>query len=106
MVILNQILQYAILLFQWSEYNSQSEHLNCLILSSFIYEDWTLKDTGLVKVSILEHFMFFACLYSSYTVLFNVKRQTEKSKKSHKQKWQPNPRHQEKENKWHWLSCT
>ena len=32
-----------------------------------------LKDTGLVKVSILEHFMFFAYLYSSCTVLFNVK---------------------------------
>ena len=31
------------------------------------------KDTGLVKVSILEHFMFFACLYMSCTVIFNVK---------------------------------
>ena len=33
-----------------------------------------VKDTGLVKVSILEHFIVFACLYSSCTVLYNVKR--------------------------------
>ena len=43
MVILNQILQNATLLFQWSEYNSQSDHLNFQIFSRFIYEDWTLS---------------------------------------------------------------
>ena len=31
------------------------------------------KDTDSDKVSVLEHFMFFACLYSSCIVLFNVK---------------------------------
>ena len=44
MVILNQILQNAILLFQWSEYNSKSDHMNFQIFSRFIYEDWTLND--------------------------------------------------------------
>ena len=43
-IILNQILQYAILLLQWSEYNSQSDRLNFQIFSRFIYEDWTLND--------------------------------------------------------------
>ena len=34
---------------------------------------WQLKDTVLVKVSIFEHFMFFACIDSSCNTIFNFK---------------------------------
>ena len=44
-----------------------------LLISSSVYPINPFKDTGLVKVSVLEHFMFFACLYSSCTILFNFK---------------------------------
>ena len=39
----------------------------------FTQSNVEIKSELRIKVSILEHFMFFACLYSSCTALFNVK---------------------------------
>ena len=53
-------------------------YLVAIIILTFFF-----KNTGLVKVSVLEHFMFFAYLYNSCTVSFNVnKNKIKKIKKN------------------------
>ena len=50
-------------------------------LVAIIILTFSFKNTGLVKVSVFEHFMFFACLYNSCTVSFKLIKKKKKKKK-------------------------